>query len=81
MFYYVFYIGDGKSHYIKKELRKLDHTLIIAVNEAFSVLNTISKLRMLPLDQYCGIYFNFTVVPPPEVSLSLYSSTYLNYNK
>ena len=60
-------LGDGKTHYIKKQLVK-HHKTIIAVNEAFSVPNTISKLRMLPIEQNCAIHFNFTIIPPSTVS-------------
>jgi len=56
-------IGDGKTHYIKKQL--CSPYLIIAVNESLTVLNAISKLRNLPADKKCAIFFNFTIIPLP----------------
>ena len=66
----IYVLGDGKTHYIEKNQLVGNH-MIIAVNEAFSVLNTISKLRMLPTDQNCTIHFNFTFIPPSKVHVSL----------
>ncbi len=60
-------IGDGKTHYIKEQLSSGPCTkhLTIAVNEAFTPLYAISKLRSLPLYQRdIGLYFNFTLLPP-----------------
>ena len=60
--------GDGKTHHIKQELERTSgcqSTATIAVNEAFSVVNAINKLRELPPDEEnCIIYFNFTLLPP-----------------
>ena len=43
----------------------MDDSVIIAVNEAFTPLKAISKLRSLPLEKKeCGIFFNFTMLPP-----------------
>ena len=55
--------GDGKTHYIKKQLQGAQHSLVIAVNESFSPLNAILKLRSLTRDESCSIFFNFTIVP------------------
>ena len=55
-------VGNGKTHYIKKLLYGLQPYLIIAVNESFTPLNAILKLRSLPRDKCCKIYFNFTIV-------------------
>jgi len=50
------------------------HTTIV-VNEAFTFANAIFKLQSLPHDeQQCGVFFNFTMVPP-GVSQQLYSYT------
>ena len=57
--------GDGKTHYIQQQLACSPASLTIAVNEAFTPLNAISKLRTLPLNQKnCAIFFNFTMLPP-----------------
>ena len=57
--------GDGKTHYIKQQLAQSPANLTVAVNEAFSPLNAITKLRTLPLSQKnCAIFFNFTLLPP-----------------
>ena len=55
--------GDGKTHYIKKQLCEDQPSLIIAVNESFNPLNAILKLRSLPRRGSCNIFFNFTIVP------------------
>lgn len=60
-------IGDGKTHYIRKRLADsmVNHTLTIAVNEAFSVENVIKKLLSIPPGMVnCAIFFNFTLLPP-----------------
>ena len=58
-------LGDGKTHYIKQQLSHSIASLTIAVNEAFTPLNAISKLRTLPHNQKnCAIFFNFTMLPP-----------------
>jgi len=50
------------------------HTTIV-VNEALTFVNAICKLQSLPHDeQQCGVFFNFTIVPP-GVSQQLYSYT------
>ena len=63
--------GDGKTHYIKEQLQLSTHSLTIAVNEAFTPLNAIKKLRQLqPSQRDCAIFLNFTMLPP-GVSLPL----------
>ena len=53
--------GDGKTHYIRQQLD--DPHLVIAVNESFTPLNAILKLRKLPHNHTCAVFFNFTIVP------------------
>jgi hypothetical protein len=49
----------------------MDESIIIDVNEAFTPLKAISKLRSLPLEKKdCGIFFNFTMLPPGVRQLS-----------
>ena len=58
-------LGDGKTHYIKSQLRNTDNSVTIAVNEAFTPVKAITKLRSLPLEkEECGIFFNFTMLHP-----------------
>ena len=60
------YTGNGKTHYIKEQLaaRCAQHITIV-VNEAFSPLKAITKLRSLPLyEKNTGLFFNFTIHPP-----------------
>lgn len=58
-------VGNGKTHYIKRQLANCAKQLTIAVNEAFSPLKAITKLRSLPLyKQNVGLFFNFTILPP-----------------
>ena len=61
--YLFVYIGDGKTHYINKQLSGFQHCLIIAINESFTPLNAILRLRSLPCDKSCKIFFNFTITP------------------
>ena len=57
--------GDGKTHYIKEKLRQSTRSLTIAVNEAFTPLSAIKKLRTLPPRQRnCAVFLNFTMLPP-----------------
>ena len=74
MYVFQFSIGDGKTHYIRKQLygSERSQTLNIAVNESFTPLNAILKLRSLPRNECCKVYFNFTVV----VSITVH--TYLH---
>ena len=65
--YLFVHVGDGKTHYIKKHLSTFPHYLIIAINESFTPLNAILRLRSLPSDTSCGVFFNFTI-PPSTVS-------------
>ena len=59
------YAGNGKTHYIKKQLAQCSEHITIAVNEAFSPLTAITKLRSLSLyRKNIGIFFNFTILPP-----------------
>ena len=68
--YYPFNVGNGKTHYIKKQMKDSSHSLTISVNEAFTPLNAIKKLRRLnPSQRNCAIFLNFTMLPP-GVSLS-----------
>ena len=62
-------LGDGKTHYIRKELD--DPCLVIAVNESFTPLSAILKLRKLPQNYSCAIFFNFTIVPSMVCKYSL----------
>ena len=58
-------LGDGKTYYIQQQLAHSPASLTVTVNEAFTPLKAISKLRTLPLDQKnCTTFFNFTMLPP-----------------
>jgi hypothetical protein len=65
------YSGNGKTHYIKKQLAKCADQLVVVVNEGFSPLGAITKLRSLPHEKGMGIFFNFTILPP-GVSFVMY---------
>lgn len=59
------YIGDGKTFYIKEQLKKAPESLTIAINEAFSVANAIGRLQSLSTNvKGCALYFNFTLLAP-----------------
>lgn len=68
-------IGDGKTHYVNKQLYGLQPKLRIAVNESFTPLNAILKLRSLPRDTSCKIFFNFTLVVSIHQCLFVFAYT------
>ena len=71
-FNYFLNVGDGKTHYIKEQMKLSSHSLTIAVNEAFTPLNAIKKLRRLsPSQKDCAIFLNFTMLPPGVSYLNL----------
>ena len=54
-----------------------NHQVTIAINEAFTSLSAIERLRTLPRDaRNCAIFFNFTVFPP----MVSFSSIFLQQN-
>lgn len=58
-------VGNGKTHYIKNNLAGCDEQLTIAMNEGFTPLLAINKLRSLsPFKKHIGLFFNFTILPP-----------------
>lgn len=62
--------GDGKTHYIRKELAKdwHDHTMALSINECFDPVEVIKLLRGMPLEQrYFALFLNFTLPKPAEV--------------
>ena len=72
-------VGDGKTHYIKEQMKLSSHSLTIAVNEAFTPLNAIKKLRSLsPSLRDCAIFLNFTMLPP-GVSCLVCIGIYMSY--
>eukprot|EP00731_Ephydatia_muelleri_P036542 Em0275g1a len=59
--------GGGKSHYIMEQLSKYSRYAVITINEAFTPLLAIEKLRSLnSSDEECSIYFNVTMLPSQE---------------
>lgn len=54
--------GNGKTHYIKTQLTL--NSVVIAINETFSVRNVIDKLNYLHDETACSLFFNFTLFPP-----------------
>ena len=66
--------GDGKTHYIKSQLKQCPSSCTISVNEAFTPLGAIKKLRRLPYDKPDGaIFFNFTLLPPGGKNFPLHN--------
>lgn len=56
--------GDGKTHYIRRQLFHSPESLTIAVNEAFTPLSAINKLSTLSCTNLgSAIFFNFTLMP------------------
>ena len=48
------------------------------MNESFTVLSAVSRLRALPPDQQCSIFFNFSITPGAQVvSSSLWTYVYM----
>ena len=74
-------LGTGKTHYIRDKLKNVPetHQVTIAINEAFTSVSAIERLRTLPRDaRDCTIFFNFTVLPPMVSTISkLFSATEL----
>lgn len=57
--------GDGKSHYIRKELKSSRGPICtIAVHEGFSEPSVIEKLKVVNGSRYSRIFFNVTIPPP-----------------
>ena len=59
--------GNGKSHYIKKELGHYfqDRSVIVTLNESFSQLHLIKQLQeTLNNDGLMALYLNFTFIQP-----------------
>ena len=71
----MFISGDGKSHYIRNKLQMCSFQVAIPVNESFSPLSVITRLRLLPLNteasesEVYGIFFNFTICYPNVSSM------------
>lgn len=64
--YGVVFIGNGKSHYIRSEMDKLQNgtSITIAVNESFSVQKCIQKLNDASSAEVVpsfAIHLNFTI--------------------
>ena len=63
-------LGDGKTHYIKKELAKGWHdlTMALSINECFDPVEIIRLLRNVPLEQRnLALFLNFSLPKPAEV--------------
>ena len=64
--------GCGKSHFIKQQMKKSSYSVIVAINEGFQPQKAIKRLHVLPKNERnCGIFFNFHLIPPVGVSLSV----------
>lgn len=72
---YIIPAGNGKTHYIKKQLHGNQPYLVVVVNESFNPFSAIMKLRSLPRNATCKIFFNFTIVPL-TVSINIYTAFY-----
>ncbi len=74
------YVGDGKTHYIKEQMKTSKAKLTIAVNEAFTPLKAITKLcGFLSTNDtvwMAAIFFNFTMFSPGvcEIRIELIES-------
>ena len=74
--------GDGKTHYIWKQLNAHKQSLTVVINDSFSPYNTIVQLRQLPLERNNVIYFSFTMLPPSvsdSVAMHVLLRTRLKY--
>ena len=64
--------GCGKSHFIKQQMKKSSYSVIVAINEGFEPQKAIKRLYVLPKNERnCAIFFNFHLIPPVGVSLSV----------
>ena len=60
-------LGNGKSYYIKKELRLYfrDRSVTVALNESFNQLRLIKQLQeTVNNDGLMALYLNFTFIQP-----------------
>ena len=65
--------GCGKSHFIKQQMKKCSYSVTVAINEGFEPQKAIRRLHLLPKDKRnCAIFFNFHLIPPVGVSISMW---------
>ena len=76
-------LGTGKTYHIRDKMKTIpeNHQVTIAINEAFTTVSAIERLRTLPRDaRNCAIFFNFTIFPPMvSVSSNCCSKLYKSY--
>lgn len=72
--------GDGKSHYIRKNLKQSSTVCTIAIHEAFSEAKVIEKLKK---DNASCLFFNVTLFPahaPGEDTYHEYHDVLMKFN-
>ncbi len=72
--------GNGKTHYINEQLKSIpkNDQVTVTVNEAFTSVMAIERLCSLSRESRgCGIFFNFTTLPPVVCSKNVYYMTIL----
>lgn len=73
--------GDGKTHYIKRKLNFCSACCSISVNESFTPIGAIKKLRQLPTNQpNCAVFFNFTLLPRGKLSCPQHNTSKVSHN-
>ena len=60
-------------------MKKSSYSVIVAINEGFEPQKAIKRLHVLPKNERnCAIFFNFHLIPPVGVSLSVrYLATFV----
>ena len=56
-------LGNGKTFYIKQKLREahIQETAVLCLDETFSRVSMIKKLRKLSTNSTKGLHLNFTI--------------------
>ena len=75
-----FITGDGKTHYVRKELRKERHKerIVIPVNECFDPVEIIKILRGTQMQRYVALFLNFTLPRTEVCQDTVYMHTHIN---
>ena len=64
--------GNGKSHYIRKQLKAAEHSAVLVINEAFHLSHAIDVLEAADHGQEeVSLHLNITTAAPLKASADL----------
>ena len=69
-----YHLGDGKTHYIKNQFNQ--SSVVLAINESFSICRILTILNSLDDTNECTIHFNFTLLPPGVCLINMDTYTF-----